>query len=215
MLSLSQYGALLRQKRVEVGYRKAEEFISDLLKVGCDISVSALYRMERGEQMPPLDFALASNLLLFGDAFSDALLKHALDQMVLSPWSHPWLAGALKSHGVGQAEPSSDFLKMVEASMADKNYAMMLETESEFDYEIFVNSHTSEEEGLFITITRSEESPYDDPGSYQIRSILDLERSVVNYLKKTNSALSDEEIRRLIRYAANVVEPYVGDYDIR
>ncbi len=63
----TMYGALLRQKRIEVGYRKAEEFVADLDAIGFKISRAALYRIERGEQEPTASFLIASSILLFGE----------------------------------------------------------------------------------------------------------------------------------------------------
>ena len=65
VIELKQFGRRLRAARILAGYDRASDFVAVLRsQYGIDISVRSLYAIERGEQMPGLDFGMAVFALL-------------------------------------------------------------------------------------------------------------------------------------------------------
>lgn len=74
-LDLKKYGAFIRMKRKELGYRKAEDFIFSL-KVNLDyeLGIQTLYKIEQGNQAPSVEQFLNINQIIGGCPCSDELL---------------------------------------------------------------------------------------------------------------------------------------------
>ena len=65
VLDLKQFGRRLRAARILAGYDRASDFVAVLRsQYGLDISDRTLYAIERGEQMPGLDFGMSVFALL-------------------------------------------------------------------------------------------------------------------------------------------------------
>lgn len=210
------YGAILRQRRIAAGYRKAEDFISDLETIGLSVPKARVYRIERGDQAPPIEFILASNLLLCGDAFSSEIIEYCVEGKLKDPWGDAEIARMLAKHNIAKTSFESALAKRLN----ETDYESLLEKPSWFDYKVFVNDHTSKE-GLFISIADADHDFDDfDPlgdsfASYPIVCIDDIEKAVIQHLKKDNVRLPNNDIKKLIEYAAKVVAPYAEQYSIR
>ncbi|TNU89038.1 helix-turn-helix transcriptional regulator [Eggerthella lenta] len=64
-IDLSLYGALLKRARLNLGYRRAEDFVAAMKCVtGYDVSKDIVYRMENGKKEPTINFMIAMNLML-------------------------------------------------------------------------------------------------------------------------------------------------------
>lgn len=213
------YGAILRQQRIAAGYRNAEDFLSDLETIGLIMPKARFYRIERGDQTPPIEFVLASNLLLCGDAFSPGIIEYCINDKLKDPWGNADTARMLAKHRIATARPSS-FENAIAKRLNETDYESLLNKTSWFDYKVFVNDQTSENQ-LFISIADADHDfddfdPFDDSfASYPIVCIDDIEKAVVQHLKRDNVRLPNSEIKKLIEYTAKVVAPYAEKYSIR
>lgn len=204
------YGALLRHKRMEVGYRRADQFVGDLRSVGCNVSKAALYRIERGEQEPTVGFFMASNLILFGDMCSSNLAKACVPESWDSPALSDELMRIMKRNGLldkvlgtGQkAESRADF------------YEEIMNGLSSYDFEVFPNSQ-SDEEHLYVTVATGynhEYEEYEELESFEIKDADDIERAVLSFLKRHDFQLSGIEAEKLVRHAKRRVLPELTEY---
>ena len=203
------YGALLRHKRMEVGYRKAEQFISDLEEVGYKISKAALYRIERGEQEPPLGFLLAANIVLYGNAKSFDLINPCVPQEWLEPFEQDDILRVLKQNGViDRYKPDG------EMNLDDRaaRYDSIMSGFNSYDFVVFPNGSCTENE-LYITIATGTMGAVNaDSESFQIESEEDIERAVIAYLKAEDYFLPGEEIVKLVDYAKRKTLPTLKEY---
>lgn len=72
----SIYGHIIRKRRVELGYRKAEDYaIVVRLRTNLNISRDILYKIEQGKQKPDADQFLALNIALFGKLLPEEVMK--------------------------------------------------------------------------------------------------------------------------------------------
>jgi transcriptional regulator with XRE-family HTH domain len=77
----SKFGALLRLARVNAGFRQGKTFVAFMEKeTGCKISVDTLYRIESGDQEPPLSLFMAMNLTLGRIALNDDITSQTMSQ---------------------------------------------------------------------------------------------------------------------------------------
>lgn len=73
------FGMLVRRNRLNLGYRKAEEFVKIMEKVtGYALSRDGLYRIETGKSTPTIDFIIAFNIMMGKPAFDSTLLDMCL-----------------------------------------------------------------------------------------------------------------------------------------
>ena len=144
----AMYGALLRQKRIEMGYRKAEDFVADLEAIGFKISRAALYRIERGEQEPTASFLIASSILLFGETICSDLLNPCIPQEWADPLSSDAIMRIIGRNGVLASRKTRR-----NASMAERaaRYDEIMSSLSSFDFDVFANSRCDDEH-MFITV---------------------------------------------------------------
>lgn len=204
------YGALLRHKRMETGYRKVDEFVEDLNAIGCSISKAALYRIERGEQEPPIGFWLASNLVLQGDIGSLDLVKPCIPLDWVDPVSSDEAMRILKKNRLLHRVLAPD---ACEESKADRYDAIMSGLNS-YDFEVFPNGNCDEDH-LYITVATgydfaSEE--FDDLESFEITDPEDIERAVISFLKRHAYQLDGAEVEKLVNHAERKVMPALAQY---
>lgn len=58
------YGMLIRRSRLNLGYRKAEDFVEAMKKrTGFELSKDSLYRIESGKNAPNINFMIALNIM--------------------------------------------------------------------------------------------------------------------------------------------------------
>lgn len=70
MFDWSVYGALIRRARMDLGYRKAEEFSRSIYRrTRVKVSRDTLYKVEQGRQVPDAIQFMAINMALSGDPF--------------------------------------------------------------------------------------------------------------------------------------------------
>lgn len=204
------YGALLRNRRMELGYRKAEDFIEDLHLIGCDVSRAALYRIERGEQEPPINFFLASNLILCGQLNSLDLINPCIP----SEWIDP-----IDSDIMMRLMKKNDLLKNLLNESDDSpskaaRYDDIMDGLNSYDFEIFPNG-SCDENHLYITIATGyahELEEYDDLESFEIQDPEDIERAVIGFLKRHNYSLEGSEIEKLVQYGERKILPILAEY---
>lgn len=76
MFDWGLYGAVVRKRRIELGYKKAEHFAESVWRrVRFEISRDSLYKIEQGKQIPTGMQTLAINMALFGSPFPDELFE--------------------------------------------------------------------------------------------------------------------------------------------
>lgn len=200
----AMYGALLRHRRMELGYRKASEFVSDLKEVGYAVSIPALYRIERGEQEPTVAFIASANLILYGDATCPILIKSCIPQEWVDPASSDDVLRVLKKNGLLSVLANNESDEIAKRA-ADYNRAM--EELSALDFEVFPNSHCTDDQ-LFITVaTGRYDDEWEDLESVEITEPGDIERAVVSFLKRHEYRLPGEEIVKLVDYAYRKIMP--------
>lgn len=207
----AMYGALLRQKRIEMGYRKAEDFVADLEAIGFKISRAALYRIERGEQEPTASFLIASSILLFGETICSDLLNPCIPQEWADPLSSDAIMRIIGRNGVLASRKTRR-----NASMAERaaRYDEIMSSLSSFDFDVFANSRCDDEH-MFITVAYGAGGDeYGDLESYEITSREDVERAILNYLKAYGYELPGIEIAKLVDHSMKRLEPTLEDYGI-
>lgn len=70
-IDLTLFGALLKRARLNLGYRRAEDFVDAMKKAtGYDVSKDIVYRMESGKKEPSVNFIIALNIMM-GNSLSD------------------------------------------------------------------------------------------------------------------------------------------------
>lgn len=70
------YGMVIRKRRLELGYKKAEHFARSVWRrTRFDISRDSLYKIEQGKQVPTGMQVLALNMSLFGSPFPEELFE--------------------------------------------------------------------------------------------------------------------------------------------
>ncbi len=70
------YGMIVRKRRVELGYKKAEHFAASVWRrVRFEISRDSLYKIEQGKQVPTGMQVIALNMALFGQPFPEELFE--------------------------------------------------------------------------------------------------------------------------------------------
>ncbi len=63
-IDLELFGMLARRARLNLGYRRAEDFVQAMKDVtGFDISKASLYRIESGKMEPSINFLIALNIM--------------------------------------------------------------------------------------------------------------------------------------------------------
>ena len=74
MFDWGLYGMVVRKRRIELGYKKAEYFAASIWRrTRFDISRDSLYKIEQGKQVPTGTQVLAINMALYGHPFPDEL----------------------------------------------------------------------------------------------------------------------------------------------
>lgn len=64
-IDLTLYGALLKRARLNLGYRRAEDFVDAMKRAtGYTVSKDIVYRMESGKKEPTINFVIAMNIML-------------------------------------------------------------------------------------------------------------------------------------------------------
>ena len=64
-IDLFLFGAFIKRERLNLGYRKAEDFVYVMkTKTGYEISKDILYRIEKGKRIPDINFIAAFNIML-------------------------------------------------------------------------------------------------------------------------------------------------------
>lgn len=214
MFSRSMYGALLRYQRLEAGYRKGDDFVSDLAALGIDVPVATLYRIERGDQEPTFAFISAANLLLFGNVHSGSITNPCLPVEWVRPDTSENVMRVLSRNGA--LERGADRSGGEDAERA-KYYEEIMSTTNSFDFDIFPNGHCDEDH-LYMTIRYGE---YDElypedtvMESYEIIDREDIERSIINFLKTNELVLSGEEIVNLVKYGERKMADQLKAYEI-
>lgn len=207
------YGALLRHKRMEVGYRKADDFVADLGEIGYSISRAALYRVERGEQEPPIGFIAASNLVLFGAIGSVELIEPCVPQGWCEPSSSDEVMRVLKKNGaLSRLVQADDKNTAVRA----KAYEMALDGLNAYDFNVFVNARSTDDE-LYMSVSIGPDEFIDDGWadceSYEVNDREDIERAVINFLKTCGYELPGTEVVKLVDYAYRKVGPVLAEYE--
>lgn len=207
------YGALLRHKRMEVGYRKADDFVADLKEIGYFISRAALYRVERGEQEPPIGFIAASNLVLFGSIRSVELIEPCVPQGWCEPPSSDEVMRVLKKNGALSRLVRADDKDTAARAAA---YEMALDGLNAYDFNVFVNAHSTDDE-LYMSVAigadECSESGWVDCESYEVNASEDIERAVINFLKTYGYELPGTEVVKLVDYAYRKVGPVLAEYE--
>ncbi|MEG1827730.1 MAG: hypothetical protein RRZ85_06235 [Gordonibacter sp.] len=70
MFDWALYGMVVRKRRIELGYKKAEHFAASMWRrVRFAISRDSLYKIEQGKQVPTGTQVLAINMALYGQPF--------------------------------------------------------------------------------------------------------------------------------------------------
>ena len=70
------YGMLIRARRIQLGYRKAEHFADSIYRrTRYAISRDSLYKIEQGRQVPDSMQFLAINLALYGELLPEELTR--------------------------------------------------------------------------------------------------------------------------------------------
>lgn len=206
----NMYGALLRNKRLGAGYRKADDFIKDLHLIGCKVSKAALYRIERGEQEPPIDFLLAANLILFGDLYSQEILNACIPSRWNDPLNSDDILRILKKNGL-----LGNLLNKQENSLSRAAfYDEMMSGLNSFDFEVFTNGNCDENH-LYITVATGYDSDmeeYEDLESFEIRYPEEIERAIISFLKRHNYRLEGSEIEKLVKHGERKILPVLADY---
>ena len=78
-LDLAMLGARIRIARIDIGYRKASDFVERMKeKTDYVLSQDALYRIETGKQEPSLSLYCAINLTLGRPMLDDDLLRGSI-----------------------------------------------------------------------------------------------------------------------------------------
>ena len=204
------YGALLRHKRMEIGYRKVDQFAADLNAIGCTVSKAALYRIERGEQEPPSEFLLASNLILTGDTNS----RELIDPCIPTCWSNPEdsdeVMRILKRNGL--LNKVLGFEKKDDSKAA--YYDSIMAELNSYDFEVFINSRSNEDH-LYITVATGynfEMEEFDDLEGFEISVPEDIERAVIGFLKRHAYQLDGSEVEKLVKHAERKILPVLEEY---
>lgn len=74
------YGMLIRRRRIEMGFRKAEDFAESLRqRERIQISRDTLYKIERGEQIPTATQFMALNIATSSDPFPRRIIDACMD----------------------------------------------------------------------------------------------------------------------------------------
>ncbi|MEY8460121.1 hypothetical protein AALA69_03205 [Eggerthellaceae bacterium 24-137] len=207
------YGALLRHRRMEGGYKKVEDFIDALLDIGLDIPKATLYRIERGDQEPAFAFISAANLVLFGDVHSGIITDSCIPEEWSSPEDSDAVMRVLRKGGVIQKYSDNS----ASASERARYYEELLKSTNSYDFDVFPNNSCTKDD-LFMTVRYG----YGDPGmadpddieSYQITDLEDVERSILNFIKCRDFDISGEEIDRLIKYGQRKMKPHLIEYGL-
>lgn len=64
-IDLFLFGAFVKRERLNLGYRKAEDFVAIMkVRTGYDMSKDTLYRIEKGSRVPDINFIAAFNIML-------------------------------------------------------------------------------------------------------------------------------------------------------
>lgn len=78
-IDLFLYGALIKKKRLDLGYRKAEDFVDAMkIKTGYEVSKDILYRMEAGKREPTINFLIAFNMMCGKPLLDSSILEMCL-----------------------------------------------------------------------------------------------------------------------------------------
>ncbi|WP_270296729.1 hypothetical protein [Eggerthella sinensis] len=204
------YGALLRNKRIKAGYRKADDFIKDLHLAGCKVSKAALYRIERGEQEPPVDFLLAANLILFGDLYSQEILSACIPDAWNDPLNSDDVLRILKKNSLLGNLLSKPENSVSRAALYDEIMSGL----NSFDFEVFTNAHCDENH-LYMTVAtgyNSDMEEYEELESFEIRYPEEIERAIISFLKRHDYRLEGSEVEKLVKYGERKILPALADY---
>lgn len=70
------YGSLIRMKRKEAGYVKADGFVNDLYdKTGLKLHVQSYYKIEQGKQVPTVEQFLSLNQMIYGNPLPESVFE--------------------------------------------------------------------------------------------------------------------------------------------
>ncbi len=70
------YGMLIRRSRLNLGFRKGEDFVEALKEVtGLEMSKDSLYRIESGKNAPNINFMIALNIMMGKQLTDTSLIK--------------------------------------------------------------------------------------------------------------------------------------------
>lgn len=205
----AMYGALLRHKRMEIGYRKADDFVADLKEVGYSISRAALYRIERGEQEPPVSFFAAANLVLYGRVDELDLIESCMPQGWFDPLESDDVLRVLKGNGVLKRLAQTQSTSVEQRAAA---YEEIMNRLNAFDFSVWKNGSSTDDR---LCITVAEGAPGEIIGnaeSYEIDEKEDIERAVLNFLKNYGYELPGREIVKLVDYANRKIGPELEWY---
>lgn len=78
-INLFLYGALVKKARLDLGYRKAEDFVDAMERMtGYKTSKDILYRIESGKREPSANFMVALNIMRGKPLLDNSILEMSL-----------------------------------------------------------------------------------------------------------------------------------------
>lgn len=207
----AMYGALLRQKRIEIGYRKAENFVADLEAIGYKMSRAALYRIERGEQEPTASFLVASSILLYGETLCSDLINPCIPQGWADPLSSDSIMRIIKKNKVLESRRPR---QTSDASERAARYDEIMNGLTSYDFDVFPNGNCDEDH-MYISVAYGPKiGEYSDIESYEINDKEDIEHAILNFLKAYEYDLPGSEIVKLVDHSMKKLKPTLSDYGI-
>lgn len=80
-IDLFLYGALVKRARLNLGYRRGEDFVNAMKRVtGYEMSKDVLYRIENGKREPEVNFMIALNLMMGKIATDTEFIRMCIPQ---------------------------------------------------------------------------------------------------------------------------------------